>query len=77
MIPNQTFSCPHCGAPGQVNMGQAEYSCTCRFAHVPPPLSSPWLFPAFGGYDCVYPSAGPREGTGCPSASRIIEEERP
>lgn len=30
MIPYQTFNCPHCGAPGQVNYGQAEYSCTCR-----------------------------------------------
>jgi hypothetical protein len=31
MIPWQTFLCPRCGAPGQVNYGQAEYSCTCRF----------------------------------------------
>lgn len=32
MIPPQTFHCPHCGAPGQVNSGEAEYSCTCRFS---------------------------------------------
>lgn len=32
MIPTQSFHCPHCGAPGQVNMGQAEYSCLCRIS---------------------------------------------
>lgn len=31
MIPQSTFYCPHCGAPGMVNMGAAEYSCLCRF----------------------------------------------
>jgi hypothetical protein len=31
VIPFQSFACPHCGAPGMVNMGQAEYSCLCRF----------------------------------------------
>ena len=31
MIPHTSFTCPHCGAPGQVNYGAAEYSCTCRF----------------------------------------------
>jgi hypothetical protein len=31
MIPSQAFCCPHCGAPGLVNLGQAEYSCMCRF----------------------------------------------
>lgn len=31
MIPNQTFHCPKCGAPGQVLNGQTEYSCECRF----------------------------------------------
>ena len=30
MIAPQTFHCPHCGAPGQVAYGQAEYSCLCR-----------------------------------------------
>jgi hypothetical protein len=32
MIPTQSFHCPRCGAPGLVNMGQAEYSCQCRFS---------------------------------------------
>lgn len=31
MFPHTAFNCPHCGAPGLVNMGQAEYSCVCRF----------------------------------------------
>lgn len=30
-IPYQTFNCPHCGAPGSVSYGQAQYTCTCRF----------------------------------------------
>jgi hypothetical protein len=30
---HQTFNCPHCGAPGQVNYGQASYACTCRLTH--------------------------------------------
>jgi hypothetical protein len=29
-MPHTAFTCPHCGAPGLVNMGQAEYSCLCR-----------------------------------------------
>ena len=37
MIPTQSFHCPKCGAPGLVNMGQAEYSCQCRFAAVGEP----------------------------------------
>jgi hypothetical protein len=35
MIPTQSFYCPRCGAPGLVNMGQAEYSCQCRFSVAP------------------------------------------
>lgn len=45
MIPDQTFSCPNCGAPGQISFGNTEYSCTCRFSqlsqsvvHSEPPL---------------------------------------
>lgn len=30
MIPPMAFACPHCGAPGQVVNGTAEYSCSCR-----------------------------------------------
>jgi len=30
---HQTFNCPHCGAPGQVNYGHASYACTCRLTH--------------------------------------------
>lgn len=42
MIPTQSFHCPHCGAPGLVNMGQAEYSCQCRFSFVlHPPVVVP------------------------------------
>jgi len=39
MIPNQTFSCPHCGAPGQTINGQAEYSCQCRIGRMFAPQS--------------------------------------
>jgi hypothetical protein len=41
VIPNQNFYCPHCGAPGQVMFGQAEYSCLCRmsgFGHTCAPI---------------------------------------
>lgn len=31
MIPPQQFYCPKCGAPGQVELGQATYSCVCRY----------------------------------------------
>ena len=31
MIPDQTFHCPHCGAPGHVKNGETEYACQCRF----------------------------------------------
>jgi hypothetical protein len=31
-VPAQIFHCPHCGAPGRVSMGEALYSCLCRFA---------------------------------------------
>lgn len=34
MIPDQTFHCPHCGAPGQTKSGKAEYSCECRMGHL-------------------------------------------
>jgi hypothetical protein len=46
MIPDQTFHCPHCGAPGQVKSGQPEYSCLCRIAHqfAPAPVY-PWPYP--------------------------------
>jgi hypothetical protein len=30
VIPYKEFNCPHCGAPGHVHFGQAEYSCICR-----------------------------------------------
>lgn len=36
MIPNQIFNCPHCGAPGQVKEGKAEYSCGCRWTSMQP-----------------------------------------
>jgi hypothetical protein len=26
-----TFSCPKCGAPGQVILGMTTYTCVCRF----------------------------------------------
>lgn len=42
MIPDQTFHCPHCGAPGQITAGALEYSCSCRFSHIVPPYPQPY-----------------------------------
>jgi ribosomal protein S27E len=46
-IPFQTFTCPHCGAPGQVSYGSAQYSCTCRLrpSQAPTPPPHPMLVP--------------------------------
>lgn len=39
---SKEFHCPHCGAPGWVSNGQAQYTCVCRlgsmFAPQPLPL---------------------------------------
>lgn len=67
MIPPQTFHCPKCGAPGQVNMGQAEYSCTCRFGTYE--YSGPTLHPVRVTYDCGCPGTASCGGTCCPRRS--------
>lgn len=41
VIPYQQFACPRCGAPGQVNYGQASYTCTCRFGTTYTPVVAP------------------------------------
>lgn len=61
MIPYQTFHCPKCGAPGQVNNGQAEYSCLCRLGTFQSPGTPEDLWPKcpncgqsmFFGHSCV------------------------
>jgi hypothetical protein len=59
MIANQMFHCPHCGAPGQVNYGQAEYSCMCRMGHFQqPPAGNPSESVPQGG-----PSMSDRDGS--------------
>ena len=46
MIPYQAFNCPHCGAPGHVEYGKAEYSCECRFGlHYQRPQQQKWEQP--------------------------------
>lgn len=77
MIPPQTFHCPHCGAPGQVEYGRAEYSCMCRMgsfrAPDPYPLHS-HSFDATG--KCTYPGCGTTV-TFAVSSSQGTQEAKP
>lgn len=48
MMPYQEFHCPRCGAPGNVQFGQASYSCTCRLGtygqlHTPPLIMDEYM----------------------------------
>ena len=64
MIPNQTFYCPKCGAPGQVSNGQTEYSCMCRLGTYQ--ATGPVLSPVRVTYDCGCPGTASCGGTCCP-----------
>ena len=75
MIADQTFHCPHCGAPGQIKSGLAEYSCQCRFGamfrpQTPAPIEGPTLTPVRAFYDCGCPGNAPCDGTCCPRSAR-------
>lgn len=73
MIPDQTFHCPYCGAPGQVKGGETEYACQCRFTAVfrqitaPAPVQpqQPWENPITWGDTTVAPSMPVRYDVTC------------
>lgn len=66
-VSDQKFNCPHCGAPGETQHGNAIYSCICRFNHQqfsPPPPGlmpfSPWPnYPYYPSCPPYYVTCGP------------------
>lgn len=80
MIPNQTFHCPRCGAPGQIQAGVAEYSCVCRlgqqqapiFTHTAlgPPTCGYCRQPMFPGHICSGSGIATTGGSGSATASQ-------